>query len=146
VACPYFYPKEKTFDVNWAFPQRLPLGAGYCGTCRTPAADEIVPSAEALRDFCNLGYATACNRMPADAVAHALRFSVTRDTGDRILLHYALERNHAPGEHGQLEYDRRTSVWLQGHPDACVQRQAECYLSSYMERRPRSDGSEPVRN
>lgn len=136
MACPFFYPTEKTYAVGWAFPARLPLGAGFCGTCRA-AKEEIVPTEAELRDFCNLGYAARCSRMPADRRADCIRFAVARDDGQRIALQYILERDHAPVEHGVVEFDCEAQQWLSRLEDACLQRQVECYLATYLERRPR---------
>lgn len=33
MACPYFVPREIVYDVSWPHPARLPLGAGWTGTC-----------------------------------------------------------------------------------------------------------------
>jgi hypothetical protein len=136
VACPFFFPAEKTHAIAWAFPQRLPLGAGHCGTCRAGDAD-LVPSEAELRDFCNLGYASGCSRLPAERRADCLRFVVAREEAGRIILHYIYEREHAPVEHGRIEYDCSTQTWPVTLADVCAQRQAECYLSVYLERRRR---------
>jgi len=136
VACPYFFPTKKSSTILWPFPQRLPLGAGFCGTCTAGAARSVPDDAE-LKDFCNLGYAQ-CTKIPAERPSDALRFAVAKAGGDRILLHYSSERNHAPVEHGQLQYDCTTRTWPVPHPDICIQRQAECYVVTYLERRPRS--------
>ena len=134
MACPYFFPIQKTHTIAWSFPQRLPLGAGFCGTCRT-GQEEFVPDDATLRDSCNLGHALACARMPAARRADSVRFAVATDTGERIALHYVYDRDHAPVEHGQLEYDCKAGHWITTLADVCVQRQAECYLQIYLERR-----------
>src|SRR5580704_1544934 len=33
LACPYFVPREIVHDIAWPHPARLPLGAGWTGTC-----------------------------------------------------------------------------------------------------------------
>jgi len=134
VACPYFFPTEKSANIGWPFPQRLPLGAGFCGSC-TAGAEHRMPGEVELREFCNLGYAGQCASLPADRSSDAVRFAVAKDGGDRILLHYLCERDHAPVEHGQLQYDCVTQAWPVAHRDACIQRQAECYVSIYLDRR-----------
>jgi hypothetical protein len=112
------------------------LGGGFCGTCRA-GEREFLPDEDALRDLCNLGHASGCARMPAVRRADSVRFAVARDSGGRILLHYIYDRGHAPVTHGQLEYDCVTERWLSILEDTCGQRQAECYLVTYLERRPR---------
>jgi hypothetical protein len=136
VACPYFYPTDKSTTISWPAPSRLPLGAGFCGSC-TAAGGQSTPGDEELREFCNLGYARRCGRLPAQRSTDAVRFSIAKDGGDRLLLHYCCERDYAPVEHGQLQYDCRSKTWPVAHPNACVQRQAECYVLTYLERRGR---------
>jgi hypothetical protein len=136
VACPYFYPKERTLSIGWAFPHRLPLGSGFCGTCR--AGDvELTPSDSEIRDLCNLGYSGQCAHLPQSRKADCVRVSVAKDHGDRILLHYIYEKEHAPVEHGMLEYQCSLQRWVNPLTDVCVQRQAECFLAIYLEKRPR---------
>jgi hypothetical protein len=137
VACPYFFPIQKTNEIGWPFPHRLPLGAGFSGCC-TAASERTTPTDTELKDFCNLGYARGCQKIPATRHSDAVRFAVARDGGARILLSYCCERDHAPVEHGQLQYDSETHSWPVAHSDTCLQRQAECYLQNYLERHPRS--------
>ncbi|HLJ26178.1 MAG TPA: hypothetical protein VKY85_05670 [Candidatus Angelobacter sp.] len=134
MACPYFYPTEQSTNIHWPFPRRLPLGAGFCGTCAA-GAERITPTEAELRDFCNLGHARQCDRIPAERPSDAVRFAIAKDGGDRILLHYCCERDHAPVEHGQLQYNSAARNWPVPHQDACIQRQAECYVAMYLERR-----------
>jgi len=136
VACPYFFPTEKSSTIEWAFPARLPLGAGFNGTCRA-SAEEITPTGTEIRDFCNLGYACGCARMPVDRPYDCVRFAIARDEVSRITLHYITERGYEPVEHGLLEYDCATRQWPSPLHDARMQRQAECYLAVYLERRRR---------
>ena len=135
MACPFFFPTERV-ALGSAFPARLPLGAGFTGTCRA-GAEEITPSDNDLRDFCNLGYASGCCRMPSQRNADGVRFTVARDEESRIVLHYVSERHHEPVEYGRLEFDCTTQKWTAPLRDACLCRQAECYLAVYLERRPR---------
>lgn len=136
MACPYFFPTERTYAVAWPFPHRLPLGGGFCGACRAND-EEFFPDEAMLRDLCNLGHACGCARIPAARPADSVRFAVAQDAGERILLHYVFEREHAPVTHGRLEYDCATRSWPAPLADACAQRQAECYLAMYLERRRR---------
>jgi hypothetical protein len=122
--------------MGWAFPARLPLGAGFTGTCRA-CETEITPSETELRDFCNIGYAGGCVRMPASRCADGVRFAIARDEETRIVLHYVSERLHEPVEYGRLEYDCAEHKWIASLRDVCLQRQAECFVSTYLERRPR---------
>jgi hypothetical protein len=67
-----------------------------------------------------------------------VRLSVVQDTGDKILLLYAYDLAHAPVTHGQLAYDCSSRTWISTVEDACVQRQAECYLRVYLDQRVRA--------
>ncbi|HLK08629.1 MAG TPA: hypothetical protein VKV30_11820 [Candidatus Angelobacter sp.] len=136
VACPFFFPTER-ISIDWPFPARLPLGAGFAGTCRAGEV-ETTPSETELRDFCNMGYAGGCPHLPADRCADNVRFAVARDEESRIILHYVSERCHQPVEYGRLEYDCQSQRWLAPMRDACLQRQAECFVEVYLERRPRT--------
>nr|HWX55180.1 hypothetical protein [Verrucomicrobiae bacterium] len=98
-------------------------------------AEPQTPPDEDLKDFCNVGYASQCSRLPAERRADSVRFAVANHTGDRITLSYVYERDHAPVEHGRLEYDCALNCWLAPLQDACVQRQAECYVGAYLERK-----------
>jgi hypothetical protein len=138
VACPFFFPTER-ISIGWAFPARLPLGAGFTGTCRA-RAEQITPSEVELREFCNIGYAGGCCHMPADRCSDGVRFAIARDEESRIVLHYVSERFHEPVEYGRLEYDCQSKNWLAAMRDPCLQRQAECYVAVYLERRPRKTG------
>ncbi len=136
MACPYFYPTEKSGNILWAFPRRLPLGAGFCGLCLAQGTKSI-PTETELKEFCNLGYAGHCEKLPADRQADSVRFSVAsveKTAKDRVRLHYSCEQNHAPVEHGVLEYDCEANFWPTPHNNACIQRQAECYVATYLER------------
>ena len=136
MACPFFYPAEKSVTVGWAFPARLPLGAGFCGTCRA-GNEESHPTDDELRDFCNLGYSADCPRLPSVRRADCLRFVVMRESEGIIILDYIYERDHAPVERGQLQYDCLQESWPLPLSDECAQRQAECFLAVYLERRRR---------
>jgi hypothetical protein len=134
VACPYFFPTTRSTDIDWPFPRRLPLGAGFCGACAA-GEERATPADAELREFCNLGYATQCAKLPAARRSDAVRFAIAKDGGDRILLHYCCERDHAPVEHGQLQYDCGAQAWRVSHQNPCIQRQAECYVAVYLERK-----------
>jgi hypothetical protein len=137
VACPYFFPVQKTNEIYWPFPHRLPLGAGFSGCC-TARGERTTPTDDELKELCNIGYARQCQKIPAERQSDAVRFAVAKDCGDRILLSFCCERNHAPAEHGQLQYDCASQSWPIPHRDACIQRQAECFVALYLERRKSS--------
>jgi len=134
LACPYFVPREIVNDGPWLHPSRLPLGAGWSGHC-CAAEQYVAPTDAAIRDFCNLGNATACPHLPRERDWDAIRFSVARTSVEQITLWYVCELAHAPVEHGKLTFDRVEERWLNPHADSRVQRLAACYLETYRSRR-----------
>jgi hypothetical protein len=147
MACPYFMPVAKLENGNWPHPARLPLGLGWSGHCTAPGHEGKTPAPDILESFCNLGYASGCTWAPPQRRWDAVRFAVSAPHGRNeaqevatrparvLLLHYVCERNHKPGEHGDLEFDWSRAVWLRRHEDARIQKMAECFLESYLQRK-----------
>jgi hypothetical protein len=135
VACPFFVPTRKLDDAGWLHPARLPLGAGWQGHCSAPSHEGGEPSDYELHECCNLGYASGCAWLPQERSCDAVRFSVARDHATRLLLWFVCESGHRPAAHGMLEFDIPLTRWITAHPDARIQRMAECYLESYLLRR-----------
>jgi hypothetical protein len=145
VACPFFMPVEKLQNGTWLHATRLPLGCGWSGHCTAPAHEGEAPSQEELRDYCNLGYADGCARLPRERVWDSVRFGARtlgtdeKSNGEknpsarRIRVRYVCERGHRPAEHGSLEFDTALARWTKPHSNRCVQRMAECFLESYIE-------------
>ena len=150
MACPFFMPVEKLQNGTWLHATRLPLGYGWSGHCTAPAHEGETPSQEELRDYCNLGYADGCARLPHERVWDSVRFGArTLGTGEkstgeksngeknpsarRIQVRYVCERGHRPAEHGSLEFDPASASWTKPHSDRRLQRMAECFLESYIE-------------
>jgi hypothetical protein len=134
MACPYFMPTTKSDAAPFLHPSRLPLGAGWNGHCSAPSHENSELNSEELKG-CNLGYATNCFRLPADRASDAIRFSVARDGGSHLSLWFVHERDHRPAGHGTLEYDVSLATWTSAHADPRIQKMAECYLQSYLQRR-----------
>jgi hypothetical protein len=146
VACPFFMPMEKLESGTWLHAGRLPLGCGWSGHCTAPGHEGEAPLQEELREFCNLGYAEGCGRLPRERAWDSVRFgarSVGSDgedgSGGRIQVRYVCERGHRPAEHGVLEFDAAEERWLERHRDSRVQRMAECFLDAYLEKRKKHD-------
>ena len=136
MACPFFMPIAKLENGIWLHAQRLPLGCGWRGHCTAPGHEGESPSQEELQEFCNLGYANACARMPQDRAWDSVRFGIKAVCVDgqkkeSVQLRYVCERDHHPIEHGVLEFDAACDQWRARHADARVQRMAECYLATY---------------
>lgn len=134
MACPFFMPTEKFEGGAWVHPSRLPLGAGWRGSCTAPGAQAVLPGDDQLTNSCNLGYARNCSNLPAERSCDAVRFAVARNGDTRIVLWYVCEFEHLPVEHGTLEYELVQSSWIRAHGDARIQKMAECYLQSYIEK------------
>jgi len=135
LACPFFVPTTKCEGGSWIHPSRLPLGAGWNGLCSVPSHEGSQPTQEEIRDLCNLGYAAGCPRLPRERAYDAVRFSVARDCGTRLVLWYVCESQHRPAAHGTLEYDASLGQWTSSHPNSRIQKMADCYLQSYLLRR-----------
>jgi hypothetical protein len=142
-------PVEK-LEGTWPHPSRLPLGCGWRGYCTAPGHEAETPSQDVLEAFCNLGYASGCTWAPRERAWDAVRFAVAAPTevdhrskgaGDvgpvlpMIRVIYVCERNHRPVERGELEFDPRGSQWLRRHADARLQKMAECFLGSFLQKR-----------
>jgi hypothetical protein len=145
VACPFFMPEEKLENGNWLHVGRLPLGCGWSGRCSAPGHEGETPSQEELREFCNLGYAEGCGRLPRERGWDSVRFAA-RAVGDaqngterRIQVRYACEREHRPAGSGTLEFDAFESRWVERHRDDRVQRMAECFLESFLDKRKKQE-------
>jgi hypothetical protein len=145
VACPFFMPVEKLENGTWLHAGRLPLGCGWSGHCTAPGHEGEAPSQEELREFCNLGYAEGCGRLPRERTWDSVRFAaktVVNDAngaGGRMQIRFVCERGHRPAEHGMLEFDLAEMRWVERHRDSRVQRMAECFLESYVEKRKRQE-------
>ena len=133
LACPFFVPIEIVNDGSWPHPSRLPLGAGWAGNC-CASGQELPASDTHIREFCNLGYATACPHLPVSRDWDAVRFSVARAGQDQVTIGFVCELAHAPIEHGKLTFDLMSQVWLNSHPDPRVLTLANCYLQTYRAR------------
>ncbi|MDP9162444.1 MAG: hypothetical protein M3O09_19740 [Acidobacteriota bacterium] len=125
-------PTSKLEGGGFQHPSRLPLGAGWNGLCCAQDAERISPSENELREFCNMGYALTCSRLPSMREWDAVRFSVTRDWRSHLSLQFVCEMNHTPSEHGKLEYDVTARKWTTPHKNSRVQKMAECYVESYL--------------
>jgi hypothetical protein len=146
VACPFFMPVERLENGSWLHVARLPLGCGWSGHCTAPGHDGEVPSQDELQELCNLGYAEGCVRLPQERAWDSVRFAARTvcserksGTSQRIQVRYVCERGHRPAEHGMLEFHVEQARWQQVHRDERVQRMAECFLASYVEKRKRQE-------
>ena len=150
MACPFFMPVDKFENGSWPHPARLPLGCGWTGYCTAPGHEREILPREVLEEFCNLGYASTCPRLPRDRAWDAVRFAVTaekegtprenrasdgRGASRIVQLRYVCERQHLPVEHGTLEFDGAAMTWLRSHADGRVQKMADCFLNAYLARR-----------
>jgi len=142
VACPFFMPIEKLENGAWPHAARLPLGCGWSGHCAAPGHEGEIPSQQELGEFCNLGYAANCARLPEDRLWDSVRFdarTVCVEANSSAISHiqvrYVCERAHYPGEHGTLEFDSVRERWEKRHGDDRIQRMAECFVASYLDKK-----------
>jgi hypothetical protein len=134
LSCPFFSPSERAENIALPHPARLPLGAAWRGACTSPGS-ELIQLGEVELESCNMGYAHACPRLPQVRTADAVRFGVSKESPDRLLIYFVLEAKHLPVEHGRLEYDRVISAWSVPHSDSRIQKLAHCFLQSYLRRK-----------
>jgi hypothetical protein len=134
VACPYFMPEQR-LEADWPFPQRLPLGAGWAGSCTAPGHEGVRPGEDELKSGCNLGYAKTCSRLPAERHADAVRFALGEECNGILRVRFVCELAYLPAGNGELLYETGTATWPQKHEDPRVQRMAECYVQAQMARR-----------
>jgi hypothetical protein len=133
LACPFFVPREILNDGSWPHPSRLPLGAGWTGECCASGLN-LATSETHIREFCNLGYATACPQLPRTRDWDAIRFSVAQTGREQVTICFVCELAHAPIEHGTLIYDLTNDFWLQAHSDPRVIRLASSFFQAYRAR------------
>jgi hypothetical protein len=133
VACPFFAPSERAENIALPHPARLPLGAAWRGACSAPGGELVQLGASEL-EWCNLGYAHACPRLPKERAADAVRFAVNQQSRERLQIQFVLESKHLPLEYGTLHFDRIAQCWASQHSDSRIQKLADCFLKAYLER------------
>ena len=135
MACPYFFPVERRSSAADVRDAMLPLGDQYSGLCRAVPDRVTTPDDTALRPLCNLGYARgACPQFPDADGPDAVRFTISRDSGDSLAIAWVVERDHHPFANGRLEYAPATGA-LADAPGDILARQAAAYAESYRRRK-----------
>ena len=135
MACPYFFPVERRSCATDVRDAMLPLGDSWSGLCRAGAGALANPDDSILRPLCNLGYARgSCPQFPPSDGPDAVRFTISRDSGDTLGIAFVVERDHHPFAHGRLEYDAASGVLSQA-PGEILARQACAYAESYRRRK-----------
>lgn len=108
----------------------------WFGVCHAEEAD-FEPDERLLSECCNMGYARGkCARFPKAAGADAVRFAIARDSDQKILVSFAVERNHHPHAQGSLEFSRAAGKFAASESDPLLEKQAGAYVASYLRRRP----------
>ncbi len=106
---------------------RAPLGGTYRGEC------DLAQGAEEPR-LCNFGYARGlCSHFPEGSAADAVRFSVAGNANGEVRLVWILEKDHAPLDHGVVEYRESTGEFAEGLEGA-LGVQAKVFLENYLQR------------
>ena len=134
MACPFFMPTERADDIAFPHPSRLPLGSSWRGSCIVPGHEQTALNSVEL-ESCNLGYAKSCPRLPKERACDAVRFVVVNDSGDSISLQFVLETAYLPTAYGLLGYKKLSKNWSPPHADYHIQKMAECFLQSYLDRK-----------
>jgi hypothetical protein len=110
-------------------------GAAFAGVCHAVPDESHQPSPQRQENLCNCGYARGiCERFPKDAIADAVRFSVTADEPRRLSLVYIFEKDHAPAEFGELEYSIVKQTLLSPVANQVLAIQAEAFIENYLAR------------
>lgn len=105
---------------------RSPLGAIFEGECERGGT--------AGTRLCNFGYARGlCAEFPEASAADAVRFSVSGNAGGIVKIVWILEKDHAPVEHGFLEYAESTGVF-EVEPVGVLAIQARVFIENYLRR------------
>jgi hypothetical protein len=134
VACPHFEPTKHRADAGTL----LPLRDFWFGVCHADRAG-FEPDERLLSDCCNMGYARGkCPRFPQAPGPDSVRFAIARDSDQRILVSFAVERDHRPHSQGSLEFSRPDGKFIAANSDSLIEKQAGAYLASYLRRRPTS--------
>lgn len=122
MACPFFRPMR---PMEWSS-GRAPLGAIFEGECDRGGTAEA--------RFCNFGYARGlCAEFPGESSADAVRFSVSGSGDGIVKLVWILERDHAPIEHGFLEYAESRGTFVTELAGA-MGVQARIFIENYLHR------------
>lgn len=122
MACPFFRPVRQ---LDWSS-GRAPLGALFEGECERHGAGET--------RFCNFGYARgSCAEFPADSAADAVRFSIGGRADGIVKIVWILEKDHAPVDHGFLEYAEFTGAF-EADPPGALAVQARVFVENYLRR------------
>jgi len=136
MACPYFQPVSPLSQITDVHSAILPLGDFWAGECHADAVRPFMPDRVTLKSCCNLGYARGeCHCFPAGSGPDAIRFTIREDDGQRLRLHYVVERDHHPFAHGPLEFSRVSGSLLSASADPAIARQARAYVESYLRRK-----------
>jgi hypothetical protein len=121
MSCPFFKPLRL---MEWSS-GRAPLGGTYHGEC------DLAQGAEEPR-LCNFGYARGlCSHFPEGSAADAVRFSVAGNANGEVRLVWILEKDHAPLDHGVVEYHESTGEFVEGLGGA-LGVQAKVFLENYL--------------
>ena len=120
MACPFFRPLKK---AQWS-EGRAPLRGIFEGQCERGGIGDAT--------LCNFGYARGvCQAFPADAPADAIRFSVIGTAEGIVRLAWIFEKDHAPIEHGILEYSQSSGDFVQA-VNGVFSAQARIFLADYL--------------
>lgn len=135
--CPYFQPRAPA-DWSGSYP-RLPLGEAWQGSCMAqqaaPAAG-FEPQGVLLFEVCNTGQGrTRCERFPKDSERDSVRFHVTEDRGESLLIRYVFQNECWPAGHGLIEFFVRTGEVKPTPGHALLGDQLRAFAATWLSRR-----------
>jgi hypothetical protein len=105
---------------------RAPLGAIFEGECERRGTGGT--------RFCNFGYARgSCAEFPDGSAVDAVRFSVSGNADGVVKIVWIFEKDHAPVEHGFLEYTKSTGAFV-AEPSGVLGAQARIFVENYLRR------------
>ncbi len=113
-------------SIQWAA-GRTPLGGTYEGSCELQAG-------LGEPKLCNFGYARGiCRHFPEGHATDAVRFSVSEISNNVVRLIWIHEKDHAPVEHGFLEYQRAAGMFVEP-AQGVLGAQALVFVENYLRR------------
>jgi hypothetical protein len=79
--------------------------------------------------------------LPKDRAHDSVRFFVKDDRGNDLKVAYCTERDHLPREHGVLQFNSISGTFVAVSAPPAVQRLAEAFVKSHLERHPRASAA-----
>jgi hypothetical protein len=131
MACPFFEPSDLVKAPRRPG-VRLPLLDEYEGLCHA-SGTVAEPAPTMLATACNQGYARACPNHPLADRPSAMRYSVTAQTEQELIVLWIEEQAYEPVRRGTVCFDVRSGVAAPVPPPA-ISAQVTAFCRSYLAR------------